>query len=132
MLNILYEYIGDKIKKLAGWVFVIEALCAIAIGIALMCINANLTLIGILIMIIGPIIAFISTWILYAFGQIVEDIHSMYQIKSLEAAEARASRTKNASSSIKQKATLDRAIQCECGELHYGWYCPVCGRKTQN
>lgn len=131
MLSILYEYIGDKIKKMAGWIFVIEALCAIIVGIVLMCINANFTLIGILIMIVGPLLAFVSTWILYAFGQIVEDIHTMCQIKSFEAAEERVNSLPSTGRRGAQKATLGKATQCDCGELHYGWYCPVCGKKTE-
>lgn len=72
----LYENIGGKIKKWAKWIFIVEAVCTIITGFILLfdC-NADNVLWILLIIILGPIVAFVSTWILYAFGQLVEDVH---------------------------------------------------------
>lgn len=69
----LYTDIGKKIKSWAKWIFVIETIGAI-IGAFGMMISGDevLLLAGILSLVLGPIIAFVSTWILYAFGELVD------------------------------------------------------------
>ena len=68
-----YENIGDKIKGLAQMVFVVEAIAAVITGIALMATDEDLILYGLLVLIVGPIIAWVSSWLLYGFGQLVEN-----------------------------------------------------------
>ncbi|MBR5441349.1 MAG: hypothetical protein IKV44_00200 [Clostridia bacterium] len=75
MFDFLYEDIGEKIKRMAKWTFIVEAISSIIAGIA-MAINEYDG--GyLLICIFGPIVAWVSSWIIYAFGQIVEDVHAM-------------------------------------------------------
>ena len=75
MLNKLYVNIGGKIKDWAKWIFVTESIAAIIGGI---CLIADWEeLLGIMTIIFGPVVAYVSSWILYAFGEIVEDIHAM-------------------------------------------------------
>lgn len=75
MFDFLYDDIGGKIKRMAKWTFIVEAIGAIITGIALAIDNYE----GgyILISIFGPIVAWVSSWVLYAFGELVEDIHAM-------------------------------------------------------
>ena len=68
-----YENIGDKIKGLAQMAFVVEAIAAVITGIALMATDEDLILYGLLVLIVGPIIAWVSSWLLYGFGQLVEN-----------------------------------------------------------
>ncbi len=68
-----YENIGNKIKGLAQMVFVVEAIAAVITGIALMATDEDLILYGLLVLIVGPIIAWVSSWLLYGFGQLVEN-----------------------------------------------------------
>ena len=68
-----YENIGDKIKGLAQMAFVVEAIAAVITGIALMASDEDLILYGLLVLIAGPIIAWVSSWLLYGFGQLVEN-----------------------------------------------------------
>ena len=68
-----YENIGNKIKGLAQMTFVVEAIAAVIIGIALMATDEDLILYGLLVLIVGPIIAWVSSWLLYGFGQLVEN-----------------------------------------------------------
>lgn len=68
-----YENIGNKIKGLAQMAFVVEAIAAVITGIALMASDEDLILYGLLVLIAGPIIAWVSSWLLYGFGQLIEN-----------------------------------------------------------
>lgn len=67
----MYDNIGGKIKSWAIWIFIVEAIAAIIGGIALI-VNDN-GLIGFLTILCGPIAAWVSSWLLYGFGQLVEN-----------------------------------------------------------
>ena len=77
MLDNLYENIGGKIKNWAKWIFIVEAIGAVMAGIALITTDDDLILAGILTLFCGPIVAYVCSWILYAFGELVEDVHAI-------------------------------------------------------
>ena len=77
MLDNLYENIGGKIKNWAKWIFIVEAIGAIITGLVFLFTDEDFILYGLLIMILGPIVAWVGSWILYAFGELVEDVHAM-------------------------------------------------------
>ena len=78
MLDSLYRNIGGKIKSWAKWIFVVESICAIITGlILLMDWGLDDAWWSLLIIFLGPVIAWVSSWILYAFGELVEDTHAM-------------------------------------------------------
>ena len=66
-----YDNIGGKIKSWAIWIFIVEAIAAIIGGITL--IGNDDILHGFLAIVFGPIAAWISSWLLYGFGQLVEN-----------------------------------------------------------
>ena len=68
----MYDDIGGKIKGLAKATFIIGAIAAVIIGIMFMALDDELIGIGLLIMILGPIVAWVSTWFLYGFGELIE------------------------------------------------------------
>ena len=73
MFENLYENIGGKIKSLAKWIFILEAIGAIVTGLILMCDGGHDEMfIGLSILLCGPIVAWVGSWILYAFGELVE------------------------------------------------------------
>lgn len=74
MLNNLYTNIGKKIQTLAKWCFLVETVGACVTGIVLML--DELVLPGVLTILVGPIIAWISSWMTYAFGQLVDDMQA--------------------------------------------------------
>ena len=74
MFDSLYENIGRKIKNWAKWIFIVEAIGAIITGFILM---AEVDVLYILLVFLGPIIAWVGSWILYAFGELVEDVHAI-------------------------------------------------------
>ena len=81
MFDKLYENIGAKIKNWAKWIFIIEAIGAVITGIVMMANASDIDDIfffaGLLTIILGPVVAWVSTWLLYAFGELVEDIHAI-------------------------------------------------------
>ena len=123
----MYDNIGGKIKGLAKTMFIVEAIGAIITGVVLMATGEDLTLYGFLTLVCGPIVAYVSSWIWYAFGELVEDIHVMRQgYYSI----AEVVRTDYETKEKHKMGTLKKATQCECGELHYAIYCPICGKKA--
>ena len=75
MLDDLYINIGAKIKTWAKWIFIIEAISAIIGGIGFI-VNDDGG-IGFVIMVFGPLLAWVSSWLLYAFGELDEDVHAL-------------------------------------------------------
>ena len=67
----MYDNIGGKIKTWAVWIFIVEAIGAVIGGIAMIA-NDN-GLIGFLTMVIGPFVAWVFSWLLYGFGQLIEN-----------------------------------------------------------
>ena len=67
MFEKLYENVGAKIKGLAKWIFFLEALSAVISGIALLADGE--VWFGLLTLVLGPVVALASSWLLYAFGQ---------------------------------------------------------------
>ena len=78
MLDDLYKNIGGKIKNLAIWTFIVEAIGSVITGFVFL-IDGGLedAWWALFIIILGPVVAFVSSWILYAFGELVEDVHAM-------------------------------------------------------
>ena len=84
MFDGLYSNIGGKIKSWAKGIFVVEAIAAIIGGIIAMCtsvsdvypggyeVDSTQLIIGLLVLVLGPFVALVSTWVLYGFGELIE------------------------------------------------------------
>lgn len=70
----MYDNIGGKIKGLAKAVFIVEAIAAVIAGIALVAIDEDLILYGVLTLILGPAVAWVSSWLLYGFGELIDKV----------------------------------------------------------
>lgn len=81
MLDNLYDNIGEKIQNWAKWIFIILAIGSIIIGISMMAGAPDFDtfpfIMGIITIIVGPLVSYVSSWLLYAFGQLVEDISAI-------------------------------------------------------
>ncbi len=80
-VNKLYEDIGKKIKNLAKWTFIVESIAGIISVIGAVANESDLFedmpfLILVFIVLI-PIVAFVSSWILYGFGEIIDKLNSI-------------------------------------------------------
>ena len=123
MLDNLYENIGSKIKNWAKWIFVIEAIGAVIAGQVLLFTDEDLILYGLLAAICGPIVAYVSSWILYAFGELVEDVHA---IRNKEGTTEEAKRkAEEAKRKAKEKATLSAMVFfcSKCNQTFIGSKC---------
>ena len=72
-----YRDIGGKIKRLAWGMFLTEAIASFITGIVLLVEYGEFWTICILLG--GPIIAWISSWLLYAIGEVVDQLHEIAQ-----------------------------------------------------
>ena len=70
---IMFDNIGDKIKTLAKVVCWIGIIACIITGIVLMATDEDLVLAGILTAVLGSILSWVSSFVLYGFGQLVEN-----------------------------------------------------------
>ena len=70
----MYDKIGGKIKGLAKAMFIVVTIPAVIVGIAILAIYEELMLYGLLILILGPIIAWVSSFALYGFGELIEKV----------------------------------------------------------
>lgn len=71
-LTALFGNIGKKVKGMALGVFFVEAIGAIITGIILMAEDDDLIAFGLLTIILGPAVAWLSSLVLYAFGELVD------------------------------------------------------------
>ncbi len=68
----MYDNIGGKIKGLAKASFIVAAIAEVITGIALMATDDDLILYGLLVMVVGPIVAWVSSFLLYGFGELID------------------------------------------------------------
>ena len=78
MLDNWYTDIGGKIKNLAKWTFIVEAIVAIITGLFFL-IDWGFEdgWWALFVILFGPIVAYVSSWLLYAFGQLVENTYDI-------------------------------------------------------
>jgi hypothetical protein len=112
MLDNLYENIGSKIKNWAKWIFVIEAIGAVITGLVLLFTDEDLILYGLLTLVCGPIVAFVGSWILYAFGELVEktcdnEYNTRQILKKLNEKPIEQKQTSNNTTPLTVEATSD-------------------------
>ena len=77
MFDNLYDNIGEKIKRLAKWTFIVEAVSAVITGFVLLFDGDDSFWWGLLLIFCGPVVAWVSSWLLYAFGDIVDNISAI-------------------------------------------------------
>lgn len=73
----MYDNIGGKIKGLATAAFIVEAIASFIGAIAFMSMDSDYALVGLLIMIVGPLVAYVSSWLLYGYGKLIESAENI-------------------------------------------------------
>ena len=135
----MFDNIGGKIKSLAMFFCCIGVIVSFVFGIVL--ITKKFFLWGILVIIIGSLMSWIGSWVLYGFGQLIEnsDILVSRNFKS----EKRSSRIMPAKNIVGQKDSANTATsnsvkssvhqwRCDsCGSMISENICPVCGRNYE-
>lgn len=83
----MYNNIGGKIKLLAAISFAIMAIGSFVGGIAMMATDDDLIPPGVFVLILGPVVSWVSTWVLFGFGELVESNedtkNSVYAIENM-------------------------------------------------
>lgn len=74
----MFDNIGSKIKYLAQTITIISIICYAAIGLALMI--AGSALIGFAVILIGSLLSWVSSFLLYGFGQLIENSDTLVKI----------------------------------------------------
>ena len=142
MLDNLYENIGSKIKNWAKWIFVIEAIGAVITGLVLLFTDEYLILYGLLTLVCGPIVAYVGSWILYAFGELVEDVHAIRNKEGTTEEKAKREIETRAKLEAEEKATLSAMVFfcSKCNQTFIGRdykesdrpECPNCKKETHS
>ena len=78
----MYKGIGGKIKTLAGVITCLGILLSIVAGVILM--TKSYVLAGIFVMLVGFLVSWISTFMLYGFGQMVENSDKLVAIEKMK------------------------------------------------
>ena len=99
----MYDNIGGKIKGLAKTMFIVEAIGAVITGIVLLATDDDFILVGLLTLFCGPIVAWVSSWILYAFGELVEDVHAVRDKEGMVAKEKAKCKTDEKENTTKEQ-----------------------------
>ena len=100
------------------WIFAIEAATAIVYGLVLIFDDAALA--GIIVLIVVPLVAWVSSWLLYAFGELVDktvanEKHTKDILKILEA---------------KDKPQIKVAPPAPRPVATHSWRCDNCGNMA--
>ncbi len=69
----MFKNIGEKIKILAVVLFVLDIVFCVIWGIVLIALDEDYIAIGILMLVLGPIFALITSWLLYGFAEIIDN-----------------------------------------------------------
>ncbi len=76
----MFDNIGGKIKTLAKVVTWIGIIAYVISGIAIMFIDEEMSFIGLMVMIFGGLISWVSSFVLYGFGQLVENSDKLVKL----------------------------------------------------
>ena len=71
-----YEDIGEKIKGWAKWAFVLGAILSVIAAIVVMATaeDAWVIIVGLVMLVVGPLVSWVSSWLLYGFGEIIDTL----------------------------------------------------------
>lgn len=75
----MFENIGAKIKTLAVGIMIVGVIVYVLVGMTVLVLGADqeeggMILIGFLIMALGTLIAWISSWFLYGYGELIDKV----------------------------------------------------------
>ncbi len=97
----MFENIGSKIKTLAKIIFWIEVAGAVIGGISVAGIDEEFILLAFLIWIAGPLLAWVSSWFVYGYGQLIENSDTLVALKTDELSNGNTDKSQAAKSAEK-------------------------------
>ena len=71
----MYDNIGQKIKGLSKAIFVILAVIGASCGLIVMITSVGImVIVGLIMFIVVPVLAWVLSWLLYGFGELIESL----------------------------------------------------------
>ena len=115
----MFDNIGEKIKGLASFIFWFQAIIAVLAGVVIAASNEDSFVVGMLIMLVGPVFAWASSLTLYGFGEAIVKLTKIEENTRKEGATAEvvASDADNAEEKDPGYVVLDeKKVACKrCG-----------------
>ena len=135
----MFDNIGGKIKTLAKVVCWIGIIACIITGIVQMATDEDLVLAGILTAVVGSLLSWVSSFVLYGFGQLVENSDEIVfqNNKLIDIKDDKQNHNTPPSNSSNVKTPFNppesqHKWKCvSCGEMISSNPCPYCGNNTQ-
>lgn len=89
----LFDEIGKKIKSLAKVVFVLEVIASVILGLVLISVGSHMrydgegmTIFGLVLLLLGWLIAWVSSFFVYGFGELIDKTSEIARNTSSNAA----------------------------------------------
>lgn len=126
----MYDNIGSKIKVLAKVLFILEAIGVVGWGLSII---GDSFFAGIMTILLGGVVAWISTWLLYGFGELIEKVTEI-EVNTRNKNESNMNLLKNPvisrAWSVEEKSTLATSSvrSTEERKVEHTWRCPGCGK----
>ena len=70
----MYDNIGGKIKGFAFVSFFILTIASVISGIGIWSSDDDYIMLGILVMVLGPFLSWMLSWLLYGFGELIDKV----------------------------------------------------------
>lgn len=124
----MYDNIGGKIKGLSVFIFLIELIAVFIIGIILMTSDNDFILIGLLVIILGALFSWVSSWLLYGFGELIaktDETENNTRIISEYIIAEQQKHAKNAAVAC-DKSTNNTQSNLNPYGIKHGWLCTNC------
>ena len=80
----MFNNIGEKIKGVAIFLFILEIIVFAVLGVVIMTNGGPYIPIGFAVVVVGVIVAFLSVMILFAYGQITSNTDKLVEIGKLQ------------------------------------------------
>lgn len=107
----MYDNIGKKIKGLAIATFIIEAVASVIAGFIFALEGEDF---GAFLLLLGPFAAWLSSWLLYGFGELVDKVMDI---------EGKFHKDQNAANITEASDATNRNVPTEA--------CSLCGNQTE-
>ena len=123
----MFDNIGKKIKTLASVITWIGIVCSIITGIILMFTSEKYILLGFLTAIVGSVASWIGSFLLYGFGELVENSAIIAKKSNINIIKPSVSGT------VKQEESANQTTQDKTISLHkWKGKCQMCDKDNVN
>jgi len=117
----MFDNIGGKIKKLASVITGLGITGSVIVGIILMALAEELVLMGIIIAVVGSISSWIGSFLLYGFGELVENSAIIAKKSDMKLSKS------NNSNTVRHEETVNQTTQNKTESLHkWNGKCQMC------